>query len=231
MKASTLKKLLLKKLDTHLEPDGFKRASDKFYGDKYCRNLEEVRLSLNISTVSRFGVLEADLPYAGIRFNLVEDLVARFEAPQPLLELKPGGTTERTTIGVDLNPGFPLGLSRKTWKIRDEREVAVAAKEIAVFGVEKSAPFFEKYSDPRRALALLTGHDKRSWSSSGIAKLRVPRAIAMTFLLDGPDAAKRVGASELASLGEEDRTAIRLFLDQIEGAQWLGLQPSTPTSR
>jgi hypothetical protein len=82
----TLEGKLLKELDSLLAPAGFRRTvRSRLYGDPYTREISGMRHILGIGTRPYDRAIEAEVGSASVRFNAVEDLVAKFEEAHPLI--------------------------------------------------------------------------------------------------------------------------------------------------
>jgi hypothetical protein len=197
--AARLKTQLLRSLDSYLNPLGFRRVSDKFFGDRYYRDEGGVRQGFHVSTRARGNGLEAELPYVTVRFAPVEELVASLEEPHPLTT--PAGIAARATLTVLTSSHG--GFVHKTWMIRSAEEVGQVAEQIANQAIAKGIPVFKTFSNAEQALAILAADDEQARSYSAPDEVRAKNAVALAFLLHGKDAAKLIAQKKAARLHGE----------------------------
>jgi hypothetical protein len=218
-----LNRQLKGELDLLLAPAGFRRVNlGRSFGDPYCREMSGVRHILGIGAKPYVETLEAEVGSASVRFNSVEDLVARFEDPHTLTT--PEGIAARSTLGVLFSwskpkPGDPLyswgGTDSKVWLIHTPEEVPGAAREMAAFVSEKCEPVLAELSNSDHALTLLSGDDERSRSHSGPNAHRAQRAVALAFLLHGRAAAEEVAKVKLTRLKKDARLELGRWLERF----------------
>jgi hypothetical protein len=222
---ATLERKLLRELDLRLAPAGFHRVNrGRFYGDPYSREVSGVRHTLGIGIRPYLEALEAEVVNATVRFNAVEDLVARFEDPHPLIG--PEDVAARSTLGAEISPsqpqrGDPLygwgGTDRKIWLIHTPNEVPDIAFQIAAYALEKSEPIFAALSNTEYALTLLSGDDARSRCYSGLASARAKAAIAFAYLSLGEAPAMQLAETKVARLRGEARSEVARWMDRFFG--------------
>lgn len=213
MIASNLKRPLLRKLDAVLGTSGFRRVSDKFHGDRYSREADGVRCSIHVSFVLRSDALVVEVPSVSVRFDRIEETIARYEDPHPLVT--PNDIAARPTLSVQMDSGLIGGLLRKSWTVRAEEDIAKVADQIAAYASEKGEPVFAKLSSPVSALQLLAGDDDRARSYAAPDEMRVKKAISAALLFEGRDAAKRVAEAKLATLKGDARSAVSHWLERL----------------
>ena len=83
----------------------------RFYGDPYSREISGVRHILGIGTRPYDEALEAEVGSASVRFNAVEELVARFEDAHSLVgpeDIAARATLTAQISSVEPKPGYPL---------------------------------------------------------------------------------------------------------------------------
>src|SRR5215510_7806170 len=136
---------LLIELDTRFRDTGFNRRNDKFHGETYARAEKGRRQSVHLAIYDGGNYIELDSPFIAIRINEVEELVARFEEPHPLLT--PSDVRARSTLGFRREPRGFLAVFRKTWKIRNEREAVDVAPKFVSRVMHKANPFWLRFSD------------------------------------------------------------------------------------
>ena len=211
MSVAKLKSHLLRSLDAYLTPLEFHRVSDRFYGDRYCRDDARVRLCVHVSTRARDEALEAELPYISVRFNAVEDMVASLEESHPLTT--PAGIAARATLTVPTSSWG--GFFRKTWVIRSQDDLANITDQIATYAMEKGLPVFETLSNPEQALRVLAADDETARSYAGPEDVRAKKAVALAFLVHGQEAAKQIGIEKSARLTGEGLSTFTLWMERL----------------
>ena len=106
MSYGRLKRGLLRELDVRLANAGFHRVSEKVFGDRYYRDVAGVQHCIGIGTRPYLNALEAQVGSASVRYNAVEDLVARLEAPHLLI--KPNDIAARQTLVAQISSSEPV---------------------------------------------------------------------------------------------------------------------------
>ena len=213
MIASKLKKPLLRKLDAVLGASGFRRVSEKLHGDRYSREADGIRCSIHVSFVPRADALVVEVPSVSIRFNRVEETIARHEDPHPLVT--PNDIAARSTLSVQMESGLIGGLLRKSWTVRAEEDIAEVADQIAAYASEKGEPVFAKFSSPESALQILASDDEKAKSYAAPDEMRAKKAIGVALIFEGRDSAKRVAEAKLAGLKGDARFAVSLWFDRL----------------
>jgi hypothetical protein len=223
LNTATLERKLIRELDVRLAPAGFRRVRiSHFYGDPYTREMPNGRQTLGIGTRPYLDALEAEVANVNVRFNPVEDLVAKFEDAHPLI--RPDSIAARSTLTAQISssdpkPGDPLylwgGENRKVWLIHAVDEVPEIGSQMAAYAKEKAEPILAQLSNMEHALSLLSGDDQRSRSYSGPDEHRAKQAIALAFLLRGEGAAKHLAKSKLDRLKRQDRPALEKWIGRF----------------
>lgn len=211
MSTGKLKTQLLRAIDAYLTPLGFQRASNRFHGDRYYRDGEGVRQCIHVSASGRGEILEAELPYISVRYNAVEEMVAALEDPHPLLT--PADIAVRATLTVPTSSSG--GFVRKTWMIRSGDDIARVADQIANQAIEKGVPAFQTLSNAEQALAILSADDDRARSYSAPDEVRAKKAVTLTFLLHGREAAQKVADAKIGRLRGEGLSSFRHWMDKF----------------
>jgi hypothetical protein len=227
LSAATLERNLLKELDVRLAPAGFRRVRiNDFYGDPYSREISGMRHILGIGTRPYDEGLEASVGSACVRYDAVEDLVAKFEDPHPLVGPEDIAARSTLTVQTDSSPpqrGDPLyswgGTDRKLWLIHEADEVPGVASEMAAYALEKCEPIFANLSKADQALTLLSGDYERVRSYAGPDDISAKKAIALAFLLNGEAAARQLAKVKLARLKGEGRSEVQRWLDRFLRAE------------
>jgi hypothetical protein len=211
LSAARLKTQLLRSLDSYLTPLGFRRVSDKFFGDRYYRDERGVRQGFHVSTRARGDALEAELPYVTVRFAPVEEMVASLEEPHPLTT--PAGIAARATLTVLTSSHG--GFMRNTWMIRNPDEAGQVAEQIANQAIAKGIPVFKTFSNPEQALAILAADDEQARSYSAPDEVRAKKAVALAFLLHGKEAATQIANVKFGRLRGEGLSTFTLWMDKL----------------
>jgi hypothetical protein len=166
--------------------------------------------------------LEASVGSVSVRFNGLEDLVARLEDAHPLVG--PDDIAARSTLTVQvstskLQPGDPLhrwgGDDRKIWLIHAVGDIPDVAAQMTAYAVQKCEPAFAELSDMEHALSLLSGDDELSRSHSGPDEARAKRAITLAFMLHGEAHAMQLARTKLGRLKRQDRPALEKWMGRF----------------
>jgi hypothetical protein len=187
--ASRVKRVLLKELDGGFGRFGFARFSDKFHGDEYCRPTPDGRQSISLTLYPGKTCLELDAPQVGVRFDRVEELVAKFEEPHPSITAKniAGRTTASTSLKVFNTRQI----------LKNEQDAARAAVEFVPRAMKGASAFWEQFSSPAEMLKLFSVHLDRTGEYSVIDMMRAERAIAAAIILG-----ERGKAREIADMAQ-----------------------------
>ncbi len=215
MTVSKLKKVLLRELDGRFGELGFNRSSDKFYGDRYDRPIRGGRQSVSLTVYPRKGYLELDLPSISIRFDEVEELVAKFDGPHPLVT--PKDIAARATLGTRLEPNNALAVFRKTWVLTEEQDAKRAAEEFVQHVVEKAGPFWEHFSNPAEVLKVLSGDIEDARRYAGTDALAAKNAIALGMIIGGRDKAREIADAKLTTLKGEALNEVKGWVERALG--------------
>lgn len=224
---ATLERKLVRTLDGSLTPAGFRRVERGWlFGDIYCREIGGVRHTLGFGTQSYLGALEATIGSASVRFNDVEEFLAKFEdrpawvEPEDFAE----AIAARSTLTVQVSGsaskrGDPLyswgGTDDKIWLIRTADEIAATASAMAAYALETCEPIFTELSNRDVALSILSGDDEYARSHSGPDQARAKKAITLAFLTHEADFAKRLAESKLARLKGDDRAELKIWVERF----------------
>ena len=137
MSKAALEREFRRELDSQLRTLGFERCRITWLYRAYFRRIAGVQHVLGIRIEPYFDDLEAEIVSVSVRLNDVEDLVARFEEPHPLVG--PEDVAMRCSLAAQIpsnepEAGDPLrgwgGENRKLWLIRSAGEVPSIASEI-----------------------------------------------------------------------------------------------------
>jgi len=199
VKVSELKRCLWRELDAILNELGFTRVSYGRSGDLYCRTVAGGSQQISFPTYSRGGRVEVYCPYVSLHLDAVEEFVARFEVPSPV-PLTPSDIEMRSTLGLTLVKWSLIGLIEKTWIISDESSAYKVARKLAPWVISKGTSFWGQFSDNLEVLRILLGDGKESRRYGGLDRFRAERAVALTFRLDGKEAARKLAEAKLLVL-------------------------------
>ena len=141
-------------------------------------------------------MLRSDL-FVGVRFDAVERKVAAYEDHLPFVTDK--DLARRRTLGIWLGSSDD-GFSRQTWKIKDERSLLKALKEVTDIFRTTGIPFLEKYSNPEEAMRVLAADDQEAKRLTVLDTNRAKLAIAMALQTEGVGAALDMKNRKLAFL-------------------------------
>lgn len=226
MSKATLERGFRRELDSRLKPLCFERGQISWLCGDYSREVAGVQQVLGIRIEPYLDDLEAEIVNVSVRFNDVEDLVAKFEEPHPLIG--PEDIAARSTLTAQissnkLRPGGPLrgwgGENRRLWLIRSTDEIPSVASEIVDCVSKECEPTFAALSNADRALVLLSGDDAQSRSHSGPDAGRAKRSIALTFLRHGETGARELTKTKLARLKGEGREEVKKWTDRLFRAE------------
>lgn len=213
MKPHLLQKQFLVELANRLKPAGFTKISGALGGDGFRRQQDDVRHEIGIGHKDYDDAVDLEVGSLAVRFDEVEDLVARFETPNKLATPEIVGT--RCTVveqisGSESDPSDPLrgcgGRQRKFWSISNPGDISKAAVEAATYVIELGEPYFSLHSDKRHVLRLLAG--KSNVSHLGVADVRAERAIALAYLIAGTDEAVHLSRVKLKEIMGEAQAAL-----------------------
>ena len=183
----------------HGFPDTPKRQSFEkpVPGGLWCLHLSFIRHHIDFD-------ITADV---AIRFDAVEEFLA---ANLPLESAE--ATSKHFTMGVELG-----NLSRGRyirWTVARSGHVRKAVKGIAHAFRSIALPYFEEYSDPERALAVLSKDDELARTHSPIHLSRALRAVAMAHILGKRDLVDELVEKKKQFLLERDEFR-REYLDYL----------------
>lgn len=214
---------VIRSLDSRFEEFNFDRKSAKYRGHSYYKWInEDTRLSVGPGIRNIAGVVRIDTPQIGIRFDSVEKLAAQFQEHHPNLPITAEDIAVRGTLDFFPEPqGILGGFFRKTWNIWKVNEIEPATQDFVSHVMKAAKPFWDKYSDPEAALALLQRDDEEARDLGGADHFRAERAVTMTFLRRGFEEAKRLAEAKLPkirndSYREEFRGWMARFLQIVE---------------
>jgi len=192
-----LKKRFLTLLGETLKEEGFTMTRDPFHGISFVRERGDVRHFFDLAVTKNGNNLEIGNLFVGVRFDAVERKVATYEDHLTFVTDK--DLAQRRTLGIWLGWSDD-GFSRQTWKIKDERSLLKALKEVTDVFRTTGIPFLEKYSSPEEAMRVLAADDQEARRLTVLDTKRAKCAIAMALQTEGVRAALDMKNSKLAFL-------------------------------
>jgi len=192
-----LKKRFLSLLEETLKEGGFTITRDPFYGISFIRDRGDVRHFFDLAVTKKEDNVEVGNLFVGVRFDAVERRVAAYEDHLPFVTDK--DLARRRTLGIWLGWSDD-GFSRETWKIKDERSLLKALKEVTDIFRTTGIPFLEKYSNPEEAMRVLAADDQEAKRLTVLDTKRAKLAIAMALQTEGVGAALDMKNRKLAFL-------------------------------
>lgn len=120
-------------------------------------------------------------------FDVLADLAVRLEAAAAVLEDALGGrdaaakTVGRFTLGVEIG-NLTIGEPRR-WTVTAAADIEPVAESLIEAFETIALPYYREFSDPERALAVLSGDSRDSWLHSPLHHIRAIRTMALAFLL------------------------------------------------
>ena len=197
MSPTDLKKRFLSLLEETLKEEGFTITRDPFYGISFIRDRGDVRHFFDLAMTNKEDNVEVGNLFVGVRFDAVERKVAAYEDHLPFVTDK--DLARRRTLGIWLGSSDD-GFSRQTWKIKDERSLLKALKEVTDIFRTTGIPFLEKYSNPEEAMRVLAADDQEAKRLTVLDTNRAKLAIAMALQTEGVGAALDMKNRKLAFL-------------------------------
>jgi hypothetical protein len=223
---ANLEREFRRELDSRLKKLGFERSRTSWLCGDYSREIAGVQQVLGIRIEPYVDDLEAEIVNASVRFNDVEDIVAKFEDPHPLIgpeDIAARSTLTAQTSSIKPGPSDPLrgwgGENRKVWLVRSRDEIPSIASEIVACVSKECEPTLAALSNPDHALVLLSGDDEQSRSYSGPDASRAKRSIALALLLRGGSAARELAKTKSARLKGEPRAEVEKWTDRLFQAE------------
>ena len=119
-------------------------------------------------------------------FDVTADVAVRLEALATLLEELLGGADAaaavvgKFTVGVELG-NLTIGRQRR-WTVAAAGDVDQVAGSLMEAFEHIALPYYQKYSDPNNALAVLSGDSRDCWIHAPFDHARAIRAVALAFL-------------------------------------------------
>lgn len=162
--------------------------SKKCIGQTFYRSSSECKHALHVAFIPHKFDFDFTLDVA-IRFNRAEELIAKFDKSRGV---KP--TANGFTMGVELG-NLADGKPRR-FGITEVADIPMTANEGFSFFKAVGLPYLDKYSDPERALDVLSGSSKASWLHSPVHSKRAISVVAMAWVYVGEKSALALARKE-----------------------------------
>jgi hypothetical protein len=162
---------------------------------------------------NRGEAIELDSPYVAVRLDAVEDFVSRFEPPPPV-PLRAVDLQARSTIGFRLEPKGIAAVFRKSWLMLEDSEAAKIATEFVAHVMSKAVPFWDRFSDAREVLRMLSRDDEESRIYGGPDHFRAEKAVGLALLLEGTDAARKLAEKKKSALRGDQLLAFKSWAER-----------------
>jgi hypothetical protein len=180
-------------------------------GQSFLKNCPLGRVSFHLAFIKDDDDFDVTTDVA-IRFEQVEESLSRYR-DDPLLTKSEKANTY--TLGCEL--GNLSEGRQKRWTIAGAKDIPVVAGSVLDTFAKIGLPYIEEFSDPQRALEVLSGDGPDSWLHSPLHGERAKRAVSMALHANGREAAQRLAKLKLAFLEERKDfglSAFREFLDK-----------------
>lgn len=200
-------------MDRLLRPAGFRRVRRGLHKGSYKRDAPPGQHGLGFGLRQYFGSIEVELGTVTVRYDAVEELVARYELHHPLVS--PEDIAVRFTLGVKIShledePPDPLarwgGVTRKVWMVQEEAQIDSVAEDLASYMLTKGEVQYRRLSNAEVALEILSRDDDDARSYRGPDSWRAKRAIALALQVRGKTAATQLVALKRAKLRGDERS-------------------------
>ena len=198
---SELQHSLLKAIGDKLAPYGFRTDLSN---QSYRRDFDGGRSSFHIGFIEHEADFDCTADVA-IRFDKVEDLV---NEDNKILTKKERRETH--TLGAEL--GNLRNKKQQRWAIANERDIAPTVEQIIRAYTQTAALYFDEYTDPTRALSVLSRDEKDAWLHCPIHVGRAKRAIALSVVLGADKSSiKAIANEKIRFLQEANDPSLAVF--------------------
>jgi len=200
---------MLAEVGQRLREFGFERGLKE---QSFVKRASVGRLTFHLAFVKHKCDFDVTADVA-IRFDQVEDLVNRYET-HPLLRESDKANTH--TLGCELG-NLSEGRQRR-WTVASKSDTDSVASSIVEAFAAVALPYFEQFSQPERALQILSGDGPDSWLHAPFHDNRAKLAVAMALQVHGKEAAKQLAKRKLAFLesrNEFGTDSFREFLRKL----------------
>jgi hypothetical protein len=114
----------------------------------------------------------------GIYFEILDKLIASKDAAEMA---KKGKNFKLYSMGIEL--GNYLGTGQKRWRVESEQDVIQVAESLYASFLGHGLPYFEKYSNLKKAYELIAGNQGKSTAHCAFNDTRCINHVAMAMLL------------------------------------------------
>jgi hypothetical protein len=182
MSSTKLKRNLLRELDIFFGERGFEPRSDRFYGDRYDRFVQNGRKSLTVNSHFRKPELVLDPPTASIRLDNVEEEVFRFEVKSELLSEH--DALQCNTIGFRSAGNEILNVVTNRYAITTEDDCLVVARRYATEILRKAERLWEEVPTEEAILERLSDVPGKAREYAGLisSPRNVPSRLRSFFM-------------------------------------------------
>ncbi len=139
--------------------------------------------------------------------------MSRFESP-PSVALRPVDVEASLTLGFRAEPEGFRAVFRKSWIVVADSDCNKATTEFVAYVMPKARLFWERFSDLREVLKMLSRNDEESRSYGGPDHLRAEKAVALTILLDGEDVGRKLAQEKEAILKGEQLLSFKAWAER-----------------
>jgi hypothetical protein len=197
------RKQLLREFDTFFGDRGFRRHSDRFYGDRYDRLTAGGRQSLSIASHVRKSAVVLDPALAGIRLDAVEEEVFQFEEKSELVSER--DALQRNTVGFRLAAHELFNIASNRYAISTEHDCPIITERYAREMLERAERFWKEFSSANVILTILSDVPGKALDYAGTDLYASERAIVLTKQIDGRDSALELASQIITRLPASTR--------------------------
>ncbi len=180
-------------------------------GQSFLKSCPFGRASFHLAFIKHDNDFDVTADVA-IRFDQVEELISRY-MNDPLLTKSE--KTNTFTLGCELG-NLSEGRQRR-WTLACSDDILGVAESVLEAFAKIGIPYIETYSDPQKALEVLSGDGPASWLHSPLHGERAKRAVAMALIANGEEAAQKLSNIKLAFLVDRNDFGLlefRKYLDK-----------------
>jgi hypothetical protein len=203
---NSLQRELLKRVGEEVQHYGFSLRS----GREFMRQFPGGRTSFGLHFIKHENDVDITAHIA-IRFDDVEELV---NAGDQLLS----NAEKRDTYTLGAELGNISGVGQKRWTIVSEEDLGAVADDIVRMFVDVAVPYADEFEDRQRTLQVLSGDGPESWLHNPFHSARAMRAVAMSMLIEGEEAAKSCASAKMAFMRarqEPDTAFFEAFVERV----------------
>jgi hypothetical protein len=197
------KRDLLEEFDRYFGKQGFRRSSDRFYGDRYDRVISGGRQSIALCSHVRRPALVLDPAFASIRLDEVEKEVFRFEQNNELINEH--DALQRGTIGARLDKHEILNIAIGRYTIIEADDCQRVGNRYASNMLKMAERFWKLFPSSEAILAILAKVPGEARTYAGTDFFAATRAIVLTRMLRGTVEARAFADGVLNRLSGEPK--------------------------